>query len=108
MYQFEYCNFGFNRHLVFDICNFYPKKEVPMAQKGGKLKTVILIVVFLAVLSAAFILLGGGNFLKSAGTWMGGMGNKAETMKGKIEEGAKTVEKKAEKVKEAVTSGDKK
>ncbi len=79
-----------------------------MAQKGGKLKTFILIVIFLVVFSAAFVLLGGGNFLKSAGTWIGGMGSKAENMKGTIEEGAKTVEKKAEKVKEAVTSAGEK
>ena len=86
--------------------NLY-NKEVSMAQKGG-LKTFILIVVFLTVLLVAFVLLGGGNLLKSAGTWIGGLGSKAENMKGKIEEGAVTVEKKAEKVKEAVTSGEKK
>jgi hypothetical protein len=79
-----------------------------MAKKGGNLKTFVLIVVFLALFSVIFVLLGGGNFLKSAGTWIGGLGSKAETMKGKIEEGATSVEKKAEKVKEAVTSGDKK
>jgi hypothetical protein len=79
-----------------------------MAQKGGNLKRFILIVVFLAVFAVAFVLLGGGNFLKTAGTWIGGLGSKAQTMKGKIEEGAQSVEKKAEKVKEAVTSGDKK
>jgi hypothetical protein len=79
-----------------------------MAQKGGTLKRIILIVIFLAVFAVAFVLLGGGNLLKSAGTWVGGMGSKAETMKGKIEEGATSVEKKAAKVKEAVTSGEKK
>ena len=79
-----------------------------MAQKGGKMKRFILIVIFLAVFSAAFVLLGGGHVLKSAGTWIGGLGSKAENMKGKIEEGATSVEKKAEKVKEAVTSGEKK
>jgi hypothetical protein len=79
-----------------------------MAQKGGKMKRFILIVIFLAVFSAAFVLLGGGNLLKSAGTWIGGLGSKAENMKGKIEEGATSVEKKAEKVKEAVTSVEKK
>ncbi len=79
-----------------------------MAKKGGNLKTFVLVVVFLALFSVIFVLLGGGNFLKSAGTWIGGLGSKAETMKGKIEEGATSVEKKAEKVKEAVTSGDKK
>jgi hypothetical protein len=79
-----------------------------MAKKGGNLKTFVLVVVFLALFSVIFVLLGGGNFLKSAGTWIGGLGSKAENMKGKIEEGATSVEKKAEKVKEAVTSGDKK
>ena len=79
-----------------------------MAKKGGNLKTLVLVVVFLALFSVIFVLLGGGNFLKSAGTWIGGLGSKAETMKGKIEEGATSVEKKAEKVKEAVTSGEKK
>ena len=64
--------------------------------------------IFLALFSVIFVLLGGGNLLKSAGTWIGGLGSKAETMKGKIEEGATSVEKKAEKVKEAVTSGEKK
>jgi hypothetical protein len=76
-------------------------KEVSMAPKGGKLKRIVLIIVFLVVAGVAFVLLGGGNLLKSAGT-------KAENIKGQIEEGAKTVEKKAEKVKEAVTSGEKK
>jgi hypothetical protein len=76
-------------------------KEVSMAPKGGKLKRIVLIIVFLIVAAVAFVLLGGGNLLKSAGT-------KAENIKGQIEESAKTVEKKAEKVKEAVTSGEKK
>jgi len=79
-----------------------------MAQKGGNLKRFILIVIFMAVFAVAFVLLGGGNLLRSAGTWISGMGSKADTMKGKIEEGATSVEKKAEKVKEAVTSEEKK
>jgi len=79
-----------------------------MAQKGGNLKRFILIVIFLAVFAVAFVLLGGGHFLKSAGTWIGGLGSKADNMKGKIEEGATSVEKKAEKVKEAVTSEERK
>ncbi len=49
-------------------------KEAFMAQKGGNMKRFILIVIFLAVFVAVFILLGGGNFLKSAGTWIGGLG----------------------------------
>jgi Sec-independent protein translocase protein TatA len=72
-----------------------------MAKKGGNLKRFILIVIFLVVCAVAFVLLGGGKLLKTAGT-------KAENIKGTIEEGASTVEKKVEKVKEAVTSGEKK
>jgi len=72
-----------------------------MASKGGKFKTFVLVVIFLIVFAVAFVLLGGGKFLKTAGT-------KAENIKGQIEEGAKTVEKKAEKVKEAVTSAGEK
>jgi hypothetical protein len=79
-----------------------------MAKKGGNLQRFILIMIFLVVISVAFVLLGGGNVLKSAGIWIGSLGSKAETMKGKIEEGATSVEKKAEKVKDAVTSGEKK
>jgi Sec-independent protein translocase protein TatA len=82
-------------------------KEISMAPTGGKLKRVILITLFLVLFAVAFVLLGGGNLLKTAGTWIGGMGSKAETFKGKIEEGAQSVEKKAEKVKEAVTSAGK-
>ncbi len=72
------------------------------------MKKFILVVIFLALFSVAFVLLGGGTFLKYAGTWIGGLGSKAQGMKGKIEQGATTVEKKVEKVKEAVTSGEKK
>jgi F0F1-type ATP synthase membrane subunit b/b' len=72
-----------------------------MAPKGGKLKRFLLIMLFLVLVAVAFVLLGGGNLLKSAGT-------KAENIKGQIEESAKTVEKKAEKVKEAVTSAGEK
>jgi preprotein translocase subunit SecG len=72
-----------------------------MASKGGNLKRFILIMIFVVVCVVAFVLLGGGNLLKSAGT-------KAESIKGKIEQGASSVEKKVEKVKEAVTSEEKK
>ena len=78
------------------------------ASKGWNLKRFFLIVIFLVVFAVAFSLLGGGNLLKSAGTWVGGLGSKADTFKGKIEEGAQSVEKKAEKVKEAVASVEKK
>ena len=79
-----------------------------MAQKGGKTKRFILIALFVVLIAVVFVILGGGNVLKSAGIWIGGMGSKAENFKGKIEEGAQSVEKKAVKVKEAVTSGEKK
>jgi Sec-independent protein translocase protein TatA len=79
-----------------------------MAKKSGKFKSIVLTLVLLAVLIVVFVLLGGGNLLRSAGTWLGGVGTKADTIKGKIEESATSVEKKVEKVKESVTSGDKK
>jgi Sec-independent protein translocase protein TatA len=50
--------------------------------------------------------MGGGNLLKSAGTWIGSMGRKAEDIKQTMEQKAvsieKTVEKKAENVEKAV------
>ena len=72
-----------------------------MAPKGGMLKRFVLVILLLVLAAVAFVLLGGGKLLKSAGT-------KAEDIKGKIEEGAATVEKKVEKVKEAVTTDEKK
>ena len=72
-----------------------------MAKKGGTLKRFVLTVLFLALVAVVFILLGGGKLLKSVGT-------QAESVKGKIEEGATSVEKKVEKVKEVVAPGDKK
>jgi Sec-independent protein translocase protein TatA len=79
-----------------------------MAKKGGTLKSFILTLLFLALLAVIFVILGGGNLLKSAGNWIGGVGKQAETFKGKIEDSATSVEKKVEKVKESVTSGEKK
>jgi Na+-transporting methylmalonyl-CoA/oxaloacetate decarboxylase gamma subunit len=71
-----------------------------MAQKGG-FKRLVLVLVFIVLAIIVFALMGGGKLLKSAGT-------KTEEMKGKLEKGAVTIEKKAEKVKDAMSSGDKK
>jgi hypothetical protein len=79
--------------------NFY-LKEAPMAQKGG-FKRLVLVLVLLALAVIVFALLGGGKLLKSAGT-------KTEEIKGKIEKGATTVEKKVEKLKEDIKPGEKK
>ena len=79
-----------------------------MAQKGGKLKRFILIVLLVALLTVVFVLLGGGKFLKSAGTWLGGVGKKAEDIKGTIEQKATTIEKTVEKLKEGEKPGEKK
>ncbi len=79
-----------------------------MAQKGGTLKRFLLALVFLALLVIVFILLGGGNLLKSTGTWIGGMGKKAEDVKQNIEKKAMTIEKTVEKLKESEKPGEKK
>ena len=71
-----------------------------MAQKGG-LKRFVLILVLLALALIVFILFGGADLLKSAG-------NKAESIKQTVEQQATTIEKKVEKVKEAVAPGEKK
>lgn len=72
------------------------------------MKRIILIIVLLAFVSIAFVLLGGGKFLKTAGSWLGGVGNKAEDIKGTIEQKAVKIEKTVEKLKETATEGDKK
>jgi Sec-independent protein translocase protein TatA len=79
-----------------------------MAQKGGKLKRFILIALFLVLAAVVFVILGGGKVLRSAGSWLGGMGNKAEDIKGTIEQKATTIEKTVEKLKEGEKPGDKK
>ncbi len=71
-----------------------------MAQKSG-FKRLVLVLVFIALAVIVFALLGGGKLLKKAGT-------KTEEIKEKIEKGATTVEKKAEKLKEDIKSGEKK
>ncbi len=72
-----------------------------MAKKGGKLKSLVLYLVFLALLVVIFALLGGGKLLKSAGT-------KTEEIKGSIEKKATSVEKTVEKLKEDIKPGEKK
>lgn len=83
-----------------------------MAQKAGTVKRFFLTLVFLTLLVIVFILLGGGNFLKSAGRWMSGVGKEAEVVKHKMEEKAsatgKAVEKVIETVKPAEKTGEKK
>ncbi len=79
-----------------------------MAKKSGTLKRFFLTLVFLALLIIVFILLGGGNLLKSTGTWIGGVGKKAEDVKQTIEHKATTIEKTVEKLKESEKTGEKK
>ena len=79
-----------------------------MAQKGGKLKRFLLISMLFAVLVIVFVLLGGGNVLKSTGNWIGGVGKKAEDVKQTIEQKATTIEKTVEKLKEGEKAGEKK
>ena len=79
-----------------------------MAQKGGKMKRILLTLIFLALLAVVFVLMGGGTWLKSAGKWIGGMGSKAEDAKQTIEKKASTIEKSVEKGIEAVKPGEKK
>jgi len=93
-------------HPASCITNLYCTGRIVMAQKGGKVKSFILVAVFLVLIAVVFILMGGGNLLKSAGTWIGSMGRKAEDIKQTMEQKAtsieKTVEKKAENVEKAV------
>jgi Sec-independent protein translocase protein TatA len=69
-----------------------------MAKKGGTFKRYLLTLIFLALLVVVFILLGGGNLLRSAGRWMNGVGNQAETVKQRMEEKASSTGKTVEKV----------
>jgi len=78
-----------------------------MAQKG-KVKRTLLTLVFIALLIVVFILLGGGELLKSAGRWIGSMGTKAEDIKGTMEHKATTIEKTVEKLKQSDKSGERK
>jgi len=64
--------------------------------------------VLIALLIIVFVLLGGGNILKSTGRWIGGVGKKAEDVKQTIEQKATTIEKTVEKLKEGEQPGEKK
>ncbi len=77
-----------------------------MAQKGGKLKRVVLILIFLALAVTVFVLMGGGNFLKKTASWLSGVGTKAEDVKQTIEHKATTIEKTVEKLKEDAKPGE--
>jgi Sec-independent protein translocase protein TatA len=79
-----------------------------MAQKGGKVKRFFFTLLLLALIVIVFILFGGGNLLRSTGTWMRGVGNKAEDVKQKMEEKASSTGKAVEKVIETVKPGEKK
>jgi Sec-independent protein translocase protein TatA len=87
--------------------NTYFTKEVVMAHKGG-LKRFFFLLVLVALLAVVFVLLGGGNLLKSTGTWLGGVGKKAEDVKQTIEQKATSAEKTMEKLKDEIKPGDKK
>jgi len=79
-----------------------------MAQKSGTLKRIFLTLLLLALLVIVFVLMGGGNLLKSTGNWIGGVGKKAEDVKQTIEHKAVTIEKTVEKLKENEKPGEKK
>ncbi len=79
-----------------------------MAQKGGKFKRFLLTAVLLALLVIVFILLGGGNLLRTAGNWMSGVGKGADVVKQQMEEKASNTGKAVEKVIETVKPGEKK
>jgi len=79
-----------------------------MALMGGNLKRFLLTIIFLMLLTIVFVLLGGGNLLKTAGRWINGMGKKAENVKETIEQKASTIEKTVEKGIDTVKQGEKK
>jgi hypothetical protein len=79
-----------------------------MAQKGGKVKRFFFTLLLLALVVVVFILLGGGNLLRSTGTWVSGVGHKAEVVKQKMEEKASSTGKAVEKVIDTVKPGEKK
>lgn len=75
--------------------------------RQGKAKKFLMTIVLIALLVLVFILVGGGGLLKSAGRWISGMGTKAEGIKEDVEEKAKTIEKRIEKLKESDKGGGK-
>ena len=79
-----------------------------MAKKGVTLKRFFFLLVLAALLIIVFVLFGGGNFLRSTGRWIGGVGNKAEDVKQTIEKKTTTIEKTVEKIKGDDKQGEKK
>lgn len=78
-----------------------------MAKKSGKIKTFLLALILLALVSVVFVLLGGGTLLRSAGRWISGVGKEADVVKQKVEEKATDTGKAVEKVIETVKPGEK-
>ena len=77
-----------------------------MAQKG-KAKRFILTLVLVALVIVVFVLLGGGQLLKTAGKKLVGAGKQAEEIKQEMQDKASTIEKTVEKLKES-DKGEKK
>ncbi len=69
---------------------------------------MLLTIVFFALLTIVFILLGGGRLLRTTGTWMTGVGKDADTVKQQMEQTASTTGKAVQKVIQTVKPGDNK
>jgi hypothetical protein len=76
--------------------------------KKGLFKKVLLSLVLAALLIIVFVLLGGGDFLRTAGKKMEGAGRQADQIKQTVEEKAASVEKTVEKGLDSIKSGEKK
>lgn len=83
-------------------------KEDHRGQIGGAMKRFLLIVMFILLLSIAFILAGGDKFLMSAGKQIEGAGKKAGEIKQQVEHKAAETGKAVEKVIDTVKQGEKK
>lgn len=79
-----------------------------MAQKSGGVKKLLFTLILIGLLVLIFILLGGGDLLKSTGKKIEGVGKQADQLKQKVEEKAATVEKTVEKSIDSMKSGEKK
>ena len=79
-----------------------------MAQKSGGVKKLLFTLILIGLLVLIFILLGGGDLLKSTGKKIEGVGKQADQLKQKVEEKAATVEKTVEKGIDSMKSGEKK
>jgi hypothetical protein len=73
-----------------------------MAQKGGKLKRILLILILLILMIIVFILMGGEGLLNKAADWMHHVATKTGDVKQTIEKKAANIEKKAEDVKKTI------